>query len=163
MRLAMINIGWFAKPWFAAYSPDSMIQSRTLRTAARLLLGTLIAAYVMVSLHAGARAPQAIGEPTHAQQAIAASAAPAAGEEHCHEQATDTTALQCKYHCQSAVQTLDHPDVRVPAACDGAFLLVAAVDGQGGHGAMLPPATRPQAMHHGGAPPLYQSTARLRI
>ena len=140
-----------------------MIQSRTLRVAARILLGTLIAAYAMVSLHAGTRAPQATEEPTHAGQPIAAAAVPAADQEHCHEQATDTTALQCKYHCQSAVQTLDHPDVRVPAATYGAFLLVALFDTQGGHGAMLPPATRPQAMHHGGAPPLYQSSARLRI
>lgn len=140
-----------------------MIRSRTLRATARVLLGTLIAAFAMVSLNAGARAAQPMGESTPAAQPAAASTAPDADEGHCHEQATDTTALQCKYHCQSAVQTLDHPDVRVPAATYDAFLLVAAIDVQAGDGAMRPPATRPQAMHHGGAPPLYQSTARLRI
>ena len=163
MLLVTINCGWFAKQCIAVYSLSPMIQSRTLRTAARLLLGTLIAAYAMMSLHVGAREPRTIGEPTHAGQVIAAVAAPAADEGHCHEQATDTTALQCKYHCQSAVQTLDHPDVRVPAPTYDAFLLVAAIDVQAGDGAMRPAATRPQAMHHGGAPPLYQSTARLRI
>ena len=140
-----------------------MIRSRTLRATARVLLGTLIAAFAMVSLNAGARAAQPMGESTPAAQPAAASTAPDADEGHCHEQATDTTALQCKYHCQSAVQTLDHPDVRLAAAADGAFLLVAAFDVQAGHSGLRPRATRPQAMHHGGAPPLYQSTARLRI
>jgi hypothetical protein len=156
---ATADPGCFTLQDAAAFRVDQMIRTRTLRSAARLLLATLIAAFATVSLHAGALAPPASADQAHAEQALAA----AAGEEHCHEQATDTSALQCKYHCQSAVQTLDHPDVRIPAATYGAFLLLTALDVQAGHAALPPPSSRPQATHHGGAPQPYRSTARLRI
>lgn len=139
-----------------------MIRSRTLRAAARILLGTLIAAYAMVSLHA-ASGPQQSREEARIAAHMAMAAAQAADEEHCNEQATETTALLCKYHCQSAVQTLDHPDIRVSAAADTAFLVVAVYAATDGHIARRPPAARPEDVHRGGAPPLYQSTARLRI
>jgi hypothetical protein len=140
-----------------------MIRSRTLRAAARMLLGTLIAAYAMVSLHATARAPQMPDESgSGIHMAMAVNAQPAA-EEHCNESATDTTALMCKYHCQSVAQTLDHPDASVHPAADAAYLVVALADVHAGHGASNLPASRPHAAHHGGAPPPYQSTARLRI
>ena len=140
-----------------------MIRSKTLRVAARMLLGTLIAAYAMVSLHATARAPQVLEESRIGAQLADAAPADADDEEHCNQQTTETTALLCKYHCQSAVQTLDHPDVRVSAVADAAFLIVAAFAAPEGQVGVSLPATRPDAAHHGGALPLYQRTARLRI
>ena len=125
-----------------------------------MLLGTLIAAYAMVSLHAASGSQQSREE---ARIAAHMAAAQAADEEHCNQQATETTALLCKYHCQSAVQTLDHPDIRVTAAADSAFLVVAVYAANDGNTARRPPAARPEDVHRGGAPPLYQSTARLRI
>ena len=144
----------------------SMIRTKTLRAAARILLGTLIAAYAMVSLHATARAPQGLDESRIAARmamAMAMAAAEAVDDDHCNQQATETTALLCKYHCQSAVQTLDHPDIRLSAAADTAYLVVNMSETTVGHASMRPPAARPDEVHHGGAPPLYQSTARLRI
>lgn len=139
-----------------------MIRSRTLRAAARILLGTLIAAYATVSLHA-ASGPQQSREEARIAAHMAMAAAQAADDEHCNQQATETTALLCKYHCQSAVQTLDHPDIRLSAAADAAFLVVTMSVTTVGHASMRLPTTRPDDVHHGGAPPLYQSTARLRI
>ncbi len=141
-----------------------MIRSRTLRTAARVLLGTLIAAYAMVSLHATAVAPQGSEKPAPEVQMAAAGDADSAAESHCHEPAADPAPLLlCKVHCQSAVQTLDHPHAQMADDASSAYLLVAAFVSPAGCGAMTPPANRPDASHHGGAPPPYQSTARLRI
>jgi len=141
-----------------------MIRSKTLRAAARVLLGTLIAAYAMVSLHATAVAPQGSEKPAPEMRMAAAGAADSAAESHCHEPAADPAPLLlCKVHCQNAVQTLDHPHAQMADGASSAYLVVAACVNLA-DGATAPAAAkRPEATHHGGAPPLYQSTARLRI
>ena len=141
-----------------------MIRSRTLRAAARLLLGTLVAAYAMVSLHATARAPQGPEKPTHEVQMSTTGESESSAASHCHEPAADPAPLLlCKVHCQNAVQTLDHPHTQIANGANHAYLVVAAFETLADRGSMAPPANRPDASHHGGAPPLYQSTARLRI
>lgn len=140
-----------------------MIRSKTLRAAARYLLGALIAAYAMVPMHAAARAPQGLDGAPPGRHMAMAMAAEAAEEEHCNERANETPALMCKYHCQSVVQTLDHPDVRVAALSTTDFLLLTRMDTEAGNGMLGLPPSRPDAARHGGAPPPYRSTARLRI
>jgi len=141
-----------------------MIHSKTLRGAARVLLGAFIAAYAMVSLHATARAPQGLEIPMPQVQTIASGEAYTAAEGHCQEPAADPAPLLlCKVHCQNAVQTLDHPHAQMADDANHAYLVVAACASLAGRGTVPPAANRAEATHHGGAPPLYQSTARLRI
>ena len=131
-----------------------MIRSKTLRAAAKLLLGTFIAAYAMVSLHVSAKtAPSA------------PSSAAAAAEAPCHETPAplDTALLLCKFHCQSVMQTLDHPDASLHSLPATAALMIPLADLTKPLKPLVDKAFRPDAAHHGGAPPLYASTARLRI
>lgn len=140
-----------------------MIRSRILRSAARALLGTLIAAYAMVSMNVAARAPQVPNDPQSGLHAPAEAQPETDEQSHCHPVPSEPAPLLCKYHCQSVVQTLDHPDARVPAMSSHLFLVVAVVDGPaGGESASRAPG-RPDRVPPGGAPPPYQSTARLRI
>lgn len=133
-----------------------MIRSRTLRAAAKLLLGSFIAAYAMVSLHVSAKAPP-----------FAASAAviTASAESPCHETPApqDTALLLCKYHCQSVMQTLDHPDASLHSLPDTVVLMIPLADLAKPPKPLGDKALRPDTVRHGGAPPLYASTARLRI
>ena len=137
----------------------SMIRSKTLRAAAKLLLGTFIAAFAMVSLHVSAKAPPAASAATVAALVSAAVEAP------CHETPPpqDTTLLLCKYHCQSVMQTLDHPDASLHAQPDVVALTIPLADLAKPLKPLVGKAFRPDTAHHGGAPPLYASTARLRI
>lgn len=137
-----------------------MMRSRTLRGAARLLLGTLVAAYAMVSLQVDARVTRAPGMPPALAQDMAAS--------HCHDAVAETPVadpgtLLCKHHCQSEVQTLDHPVAKVAASADTGWLAVPQADDARGTCGPAAPRARPQATHHGGAPPPFLATLRLRI
>ena len=139
-----------------------MIRSKTLRAAAKLLLGTFIAAYAMVSLHVSAKtAPSA---PSSAA-ATAENIVSAAAEAPCHETPAplDTALLLCKFHCQSVMQTLDHPDASLHSLPATAALMIPLADLTKPLKPLVDKAFRPDATHHGGAPPLYASTARLRI
>ena len=141
-----------------------MIRSKTLRGAARVLLGTFVAAYAMVSLHATARAPQGLEILAPQVQTIASGEAQSAAESHCPEPAAEPAPLLlCKVHCQNAVQTLDHPHAQMADGTNNAYLVVAARTSLASRDTVPPAANRADATHHGGAPPLYQSTARLRI
>ncbi len=134
-----------------------MIRSKTLRAAAKLLLGTFIAAYAMVSLHVSAKTV-----PAAAQSAALHGAA---AEQPCHETPAplDTALLLCKFHCQSVMQTLDHPDASLHSLPDTATLTIPLADLAKPLKPLVDKALRPDAAHHGGAPPVYASTARLRI
>lgn len=140
-----------------------MIRARILRSAARALLGTLIAAYAMVSMNVAARAPQVPDRP--APEVLAPAAAESGTDEHshCHPAPAEPAPLLCKYHCQSVVQTLDHPDARVPAIANQLFVVVAVIDTRSGGEPASRPRGRPDRATLGGAPPPYRSTARLRI
>jgi hypothetical protein len=156
------------------YNFTVMIRARLVHRVAPLLLGAFIVAYATVSLRAWAAAPAvpAAAEKTsaaHSLHGAAHNAVDAAGlddgfaaaDEHCDSRNSDVTALMCKYHCQSAVQTLDHPDAGIPVAA-AIYLLLPASPLRTDHAAVLA-ARRPDAAHHGGAPPPFRSTARLRI
>lgn len=139
-----------------------MIRSRTLQGAARILLGAFIAAYAMVSMHVYAKAPQTVQEAAHEAATVVESAL----EKHCQEQLEqqpDPALLLCKYHCLSEIQTLDHPAANVDALPDAAVLLVPVADPVIARKPLVDKAIRLYATHHGGSPPLYSSTARLRI
>jgi len=140
-----------------------MIRARILRSAARALIGTLIAAYAMVSMNVAARAPQVLDG--HAPEVQAAAEVESGADEHthCHPAPAEPAPLLCKYHCQSVVQTLDHPDARVAAIANPAFMVVAMIDAWPGGEPASRPRGRPDGATLGGAPPPYQSTARLRI
>ena len=126
-----------------------MLHATLKRATARLLIGTLGIAFVLLSLPMGAAAaPAADGE--------------AASSEHCQPVSTPAPLL-CKHHCQSQIQTLDHPQVDVPTPPAAALLTVSLVDLTIGLKPLVGKALRPDAVHHGGAPPLFASTARLRI
>ena len=129
-----------------------MIRSKILRSAARIVLGALIAAYAMLSLHVNAK-----------QAAPHEPALAAAADDHCNPQGADTALLLCKHHCQSEVQTLDHPHTGLPAIADAPVLVVTLVDAANRDRAVAGEARRIELRHHGGAPPPYASTARLRI
>ena len=137
-----------------------MIRSRTLRAAAKLLLGSFIAAYAMVSLHVSAKVPPAVSTLAASAAVITASA-----ESPCHETPAplDTALLLCKYHCQSVMQTLDHPDASLHSLPDTAALMIPLADLAKPPKPLGDKALRPDTFRHGGAPPLYASTARLRI
>jgi len=135
-----------------------MIRSKTLRGAARILLGAFVAAYAMVSMHVYAKPPQPAGE--------AAAVYESALEKHCQEQLEqqpDPALLLCKYHCLSEIQTLDHPHASVQALPDAAVLLIPIADPVIARKTLVDKALRADATHYGGSPPLYSSTARLRI
>ena len=134
-----------------------MIRSKTLRAAAKLLLGTFIAAFAMVSLHVSAK--------TVPSAAAVANMANASAEAPCHETPAplDTALLLCKYHCQSVMQTLDHPDATLHSLPEIVVLMIPLADQATPLKPLVGKAFRPNAAHHGGAPPLYASTARLRI
>lgn len=140
-----------------------MIRARILRSAARALLGTLIAAYAMVSMNVAARAPQVPDGPAPEVQAPAAAESATDEHSHCHPPPAEPAPLLCKYHCQSVVQTLDHPDARVAAFANHQFVVVAMIDMSSGGEPASRPRGRPDRATLGGAPPPYQSTARLRI
>lgn len=132
-----------------------MIRSKTLQGATRILLGAFIAAYAMVSMHVYAKAQPVAHE--------AAVVYESALEKHCQEQQPDPALLLCKYHCQSEIQTLDHPDANVLALPLAAVLLVPVTDPAIARKPLVGKALRANATLHGGSPPLYSSTARLRI
>ena len=138
--------------------------------AARLLLGAFIAAYAMTSLHVSARGvPPAEVTPVVAAVPVVATAPVAAteAEQHCHtaiaEPAPDPGILLCKFHCQNAMQTLDHPTAVLADLHAAAVLIVPAFDWAMPSKPLVDKALRPEATLHGGAPPPYASTARLRI
>ena len=150
-----------------------MIRNKTMHAAARLLLGAFIAAYAMTSLHVSARSLGPVGAPTGvptvALAPVVATAPVAAteAEQHCHtaiaEPAPDPGILLCKFHCQNAVQTLDHPAAVLADLHAAAVLIVPAFDWAMPSKPLVDMAFRPEATHHGGAPPPFASTARLRI
>ena len=136
-----------------------MIRSKTLRAAAKLLLGTFIAAYAMVSLHVSAKTvPVAPAAPLVA-------AANASAKAPCHETPAplDTALLLCKYHCQSVMQTLDHPDASLHSLPDIVVLMIPLEDLAKPLKPLVDKVLGQGAAHHGGAPLLYASTARVRI
>ena len=138
-----------------------MIRSRTLQSASRILLGAFIAAYAMVSMHVYAKAPQTVRAAVHEVVLVES-----ALEKHCQEhleQQPDPALLLCKFHCLSEIQTLDHPDASMNALADAAVLMVPLADLAIRRNPLVGKALRANATHHGGAPPLYSSTARLRI
>lgn len=132
-----------------------MICSKTLRRAARILLGAFVAAYAMVSMHVYAKAQPSAHE--------AAVVYESALEKHCQEQQPDPALLLCKYHCLSEIQTLDHPDASVHVLVDAAVLMVPMTSPAISRKPLVDKALRLESTHHGGSPPLYSSTARLRI
>lgn len=125
------------------------------------MLGAFIAAYAMVSMHVYAKAPQTVQAAEHEVVLVES-----ALEKHCQDHLKpqpDPTLLLCKYHCQSEIQTLDHPDAGVDAPAAAAVLLVPVADPAITRKPLVDKALRADATHHGGSPPLYSSTARLRI
>ena len=129
-----------------------MIRSKILRSAARIVLGALVAAYAMLSLHVNAR-----------QAAAHEPVIEAAADEHCNPKDADTALLLCKHHCQSEIQTLDHPHAGVPGLAGATVLVITLLDAADLDRAPRGAAARPELRHHGGAPPRYASTSRLRI
>ena len=153
-----------------------MIRNKTMYAAARLLLGAFIAAYAMTSLHVSARGvppagapPVVAAAPTVAAAPVVATAPVAAteAEQHCHtaiaDPAPDPGILLCKFHCQNAMQTLDYPSAVLADLHAAAVLIVPPFDWVMPSKPLVDKAFRPEATHHGGAPPPYASTARLRI
>ena len=162
-----------------------MIRNKTLHTAARLLLGAFIASYAMSSVHvyAGvARAGSAQPAPAahHAAPPAGAAVHQAHGaqldagadmestdmertETHCQPKVVDPAVMLCKFHCQNAMQTLDHPSATLPDLQPVAALMVPLADSALAREPLVVKAFRPEAAHHGGAPPPYASTARLRL
>ena len=144
----------------SAYIP-AMIRNKTLHTAARVLLGAFIAAYAMTSMHVYARAvptimdTRSVGANTPADES--------GMEEHCQTKQIDPAILLCKFHCQNAVQTLDHPAAAIDAWHDAAVLIIPVADLAIARKPLLDKALRPEATHHGGAPPPFARTSRLRI
>lgn len=139
-----------------------MIRSKTLRSAARILLGAFIAAYAMVSMHVYAKAPPSVPEAAHEMAVVVESNL----EKHCQEhleQQPDPALLLCKFHCLSEIQTLDHPDASVHALPDAAVLLVPVTDPAIARKPLVDKALRANSTHHSGSPPLYSSTSRLRV
>ncbi|MBL8379159.1 MAG: hypothetical protein JNM79_14915 [Burkholderiales bacterium] len=137
-----------------------MLAARTSRIAARLLLGAMVLAFAMLSAMTETRA----GAPAHTQHAgLAAAAMPDHGEsEHCNSPPVDPVLLLCKHHCQSEIQTLDHPRADLPQVSLGVICVMAHAQ------LRVPVATiatafGPVLLHPGGAPPPYAATARLRI
>ncbi len=140
-----------------------MIRSRTIRRTARLLLGAFIAAFAMVSVHVNGKA---LSVPVASAQAAAVTATAAdesAHEGHCQQQQPDPVLLLCKHHCQSAVQTLDHPDANLPALAAAGVFTLRLENPAIARKSLVDKALRPAATHRGGSPPLYSSTSRLRI
>ena len=139
-----------------------MIRNKTLHTAARILLGAFIAAYTMTSVHVYARTAQPAAEVV---QAAAIQITVEAGEthEHCQEKKTDPAVLLCKFHCQNAMQTLDYPAADVPPLPDAAGLVIPLANLKIALKPLVDKALRPDATHHGGAPPPFARTSRLRI
>lgn len=141
-----------------------MIRLKRLRNAARVLLSAFLVAYATVALHAYAWAPQAQGGSMVTEAMADAISGEADREEHCNEKATGTSALLCKYHCQSEVQTGDRPNSSVTGSADQFFFIVPHLEELG----TSVPAIRQSLLfvdlaHHGGSPPPYASTSRLRI
>jgi hypothetical protein len=150
-----------------------MIRNKTLHTAARLLLGAFIAAYAMSSVHVYAGAAQG-GKPAPAthhampHEAMPPAVSTVADEQmemdtHCQPKVVDPAIMLCKFHCQNAVQTLDHPSATLPDLQPVAGLMVPLADSALARKPLVVKAFRPEAAHHGGAPPPYASTARLRL
>ncbi len=84
-------------------------------------------------------------------------------DNHCQPKVVDPAIMLCKFHCQNAVQTLDHPSATLPDLQPVAALMVPLADSAIARKPLVVKAFRPEAAHHGGAPPPYASTARLRI
>ncbi len=160
-----------------------MIRNKTLHAAARVLLGTFIAAYAMSSAHVyagvakagGSQPAPAAHHPGSTVQPPAAAAHQAHGvmseatadqenlDNHCQPKVVDPAILLCKFHCQNAVQTLDHPSASLAELAPVVALLIPQADLAYPRKPLVDKAFRPEAAHHGGAPPPYASTARLRI
>ena len=139
-----------------------MIRNKTLHAAARILLGAFIAAYAMTSLHVNARTAQPAAEVVQAA-AIQITAEESETHEHCQEKKTDPAVLLCKFHCQNAMQTLDYPAAGVPPMPDAAVLVIPLADLKIALKPLVDKALRPDATHHGGAPPPFARTSRLRL
>ena len=139
-----------------------MIRSKTLHASARILLGAFIAAYTMTSVHVSARTSQPAAEVIQAA-AVQITAEQSETHEHCQEKKTDPAVLLCKFHCQNAMQTLDYPAAEVSALPDAAGLVIPLVDLKIALKPLVDKALRPDATHHGGAPPPFARTSRLRI
>ena len=163
-----------------------MMRNKTLHAVARVLLGAFIAAYAMSSVHVYASVARA-GSARPAPAAHAATpqmnpagagvhhehgATPDAGadmestdntDNHCQPKVVDPAVMLCKFHCQNAVQTLDHPSATLPDLQPVAALMVPPADSALARKPLVVKDFRPEAAHHGGAPPPYASTARLRI
>ena len=165
-----------------------MIRNKTLHAAARVLLGAFVAAYAMSSVHVYAGVARAGGaQPAAAAHHATQPAQPAgtamhqghgamldadAGMEstdmggadtHCQPKVVDPAVMLCKFHCQNAMQTLDHPSATLPDLQPVAALMVPLADSALAREPLVVKAFRPEAAHHGGAPPPYASTARLRL
>lgn len=167
---------------------DQMIRNKTLHSAARVLLGAFVAAYAMSSVHVYAGVAKAGGPQTaiRAQQVElpAQPARPAAHQNHgalpeaggdpaiaemehtdahCQPTVLDPAVMLCKFHCQNAIQTLDHPGAVLADLAPVVALLIPGANLVDARKPLVDKAFRPEAAHHGGAPPPYASTARLRI
>ena len=125
-----------------------MFRATLQRATARLLIGALGIAFVLMSLPA-----RAFAAPVADDSEVSA---------HCQPESTPA-ALLCKHHCQSQIQTLDHPQAQLPAPPDVALLTVPMPDLALALKPLVGKALRPDAVYRGGAPPLFASTARLRI
>ena len=162
---------------------DQMIRNKTLHAAARVLLGAFIAAYAMSSVHVYAGVARAGGaQPAPAAHHATPPAQPAGmamqhehgakpesgadmegSDTHCQPKVVDPAIMLCKFHCQNAVQTLDHPSATLPDLQPLSALTVPLADAVLAWKPLVVKAFRPEAAHHGGAPPPYASTARLRL
>jgi hypothetical protein len=144
-----------------------MIRNKTLHAAARILLGAFIAAYAMTSMHVYARAVPGMSMGASSVDASSVSANTAADdsamEDHCQSKQVDPTILLCKFHCQNAVQTLDYPAAVIDALHDAAVLIIPVADLAVRLKPLVDKALRPESTHHGGAPPPFARTSRLRI
>ena len=160
-----------------------MIRNKTLHAAARVLLGAFVAAYAMSSVHVYAGVAKAGGSQSAPAAHHASPPVPPVGsashqshgamldagadmestDNHCQPKVVDPAIMLCKFHCQNAVQTLDHPSVTLPDLLPAAALMAPRADSTIARKPLVVKTFRPEAAHHGGAPPLYSSTARLRI
>ena len=180
IEVASQSIDQTDQPKTLRYS-HGMIRNKTLHAAARLLLGAFIAAYAMSSVHVYAGVAKAGGSPPAPAAHHAMPPAPQSGaaqhqehgaipdadrenaDNHCQPKVVDPAIMLCKFHCQNAVQTLDHPSATLPDLQPVAALMVPLADTALARKPLVVKAFRPEAAHHGGAPPPYASTARLRI
>lgn len=137
-----------------------MFSAKTSRIAARFLLGAMLLAFAMLSAMTETRASAPAGA---AHAGMESTAMPDHGaSEHCNTPPVDPVLLLCKHHCQSEIQTLDHPRADLPQVSLGVICVIADAQPR------VPAATVATVfgtvlLHPGGAPPPYAATARLRI